>query len=317
MKKNIYLSILLSLCVLGVYSQDILTLSTNVRGDAMGGIGISQSVDAFSLFNYGGAIVLDESKAGIGYVFGANMPSLNLHVFNAVSGYYKPTNNHSFSIGVRHLTYPKMDITDNDGIETDTYRPYDFVIDLGYGYAINSHWSAAANIRYVKSAISKEIKAGNAFGFDVGAYARYSRVSGGFSLSNIGSSMKYGDVKAKMPSEVRLGGNYVFIHKDKHQLNGGLEMSYAFLPNHFTGFEAGVGAEYVFDSFLALRGGYHLGNSDDAPDSVSENYGSSLSYGTAGIGLNFKNYSLDMSYVIAGSDSAVKNSVKASFCYKF
>lgn len=317
MRKYIFFSILLSFSALAGYAQDVLTLATDVRADAMGGVGISRSANAFSPFNYGGAVVLDDSKAAVGYAFGAIMPSLNLHVFNAVSGYFKPADNHSFFIGVRHFAYPEVDITDEEGIGEGKYRPYDFALDLGYGYALSAHWSVAANIRYVKSAISKGISAGNAFGFDVGTYARYDRISGGLTLSNIGSGMKYGDVKMKMPAKVRLGANYIFMNQDRHQLNGALEMAYVFLPAHFTGFEAGIGTEYIYASFLALRGGYHLGNSDDMPVNIPDNYGSSLSYGTAGAGFEFKKYALDISYIIAGSNSAVRNSVKASLSYKF
>lgn len=317
MKLNIFLSILLSMSALAGNAQDVLTVATDVRSDAMGGTGITQSASAFSIFNYGAAAALDESKGSAGYTFGALMPSAEVHVFNAVAGYFKPSANQSIALGVRHLSYPKTGLTDDEGNAAGSFRPNDLAIDLGHAFAISKHWAVSANVRYVSSSIAKGVSTGSAFGFDLGASARYGKLTGGITLSNIGTSMKFDGVKRNMPAEIKAGAAYTFINSDKHRLNGAAEMIYAFLPKHFTGFEAGVGAEYVYNDAIALRGGFHLGNSKDAIVNIPDNFGSSLSYGTAGVGFKFNKFALDASYIISGPKSQMKNSVKASLSYQF
>lgn len=318
--KKVIISLLI---VLGYISasqgQDVLSMVTDARTSAMGDVGLSQSANPFSLYSYAGVMALDSSIGAVGYSFGGWMPSQKMHSQHMVAGYWKYAKHHNFSAGVRYFSYPEINSSGDDGSIVGQFTPFDVTIDMGYSYAIAANLAATSTLRYVTGKVSDAdgSKAGSALGIDLGLYFRKNRINAGLALSNIGTKINYGGDSYSMPARVKVAGGYSLLANSKHTVNGVLEVAYAFLPKHYTGFESGVGLEYVYDKLIAVRAGYRLGNSEDNPMVVPSNFGSSLSFATLGLGINLWRYSLDASYLLAGSESPVRNSFRLSLGISF
>lgn len=317
--KKIIISLLLMLGFSATKGQDVLSMVTDARTSAMGDVGLSRSANPFSIYNYAGVIALDSCPRAVGYSFGGWMPSQKIHSQHTVAGYWKPSKHHSFSAGVRYFSYPEINSSEDDGSIVGQFTPFDATIDLGYSYALTANLSFASTARYVTGKVSdmKGSKTGSAFGVDLGLYYRKNRINAGLVLSNIGTKINYGGEDNSMPARVKVAGGYSLLSNNRHVVNGVLEAAYAFLPKYYTGFESGIGMEYVYDKLIAVRAGYRLGNSEDNPTVVPSNFGSSLSYTTFGLGLNLWRYTLDASYLLAGSESPVRNSFRLSLGVRF
>jgi hypothetical protein len=318
--KQIIVSLLILLGYIStVKGQDVLSMVTDARTSAMGDVGLSQSADPFSLYNYAGVIALDSCSGSVGYSFGGWMPSQKMHIQHTVAGYWKLAKHHSFSTGVRYFSYPEINSSGDDGFITSQFTPFDLTVDLGYGYAITSNLSVATTVRYVTGKVSdvEGSKAGSALGVDLGFYFRKNRINAGLALSNIGTKINYGGEDNSMPARVKVAGGYSLLVNNKHTVNGTLEIAYAFLPKNYTGFETGIGVEYIYNKLLAVRAGYRLGNSENNPTVVPDNFGSSLSYATLGLGLNLWKCTLDASYLLSVPESPVRNSFRLSLGVRF
>lgn len=318
--KKIAISLLIVMGYISVAKgQNVLSMVTDAKTSAMGDVGLSQSATPFSLYGYAGVMALDSSIGAVGYSFGGWMPSQKMHSQHTVAGYWKYAKHHNFSAGVRYFSYPEINSSGDDGSIVGQFTPFDVTIDMGYSYAIAANLAATSTLRYVTGKVSDAdgSKAGSALGIDLGLYFRKNRINAGLALSNIGTKINYGGDSYSMPARIKVAGGYTLLANNTHVVNGVLETAYAFLPKHYTGFEAGIGMEYVYDKLIALRAGYRLGNSEDNPTAVSDNFGSSLSYTTLGLGLNFRKCSLDASYLLAGSESPIKNSFRLSLGVRF
>ena len=87
-----------------------------------------------------------------------------------------------------------------------------------------------------------------------------------------------------------------------HILNCALDFGYQMIPSGSSNFYAGIGAEYTCMKYAVLRAGYHLGDKDKGYDN----------YGSVGCGLRYHEISGDFSYLLADSDSPLKNSYQLS-----
>lgn len=319
MKKTIITTLLIICSLTALKGQDLFPVVSDAKTAAMGDVGLSSSANAFSLYNYAGAIALDDSKWAAGYSFGGWMPSYDMRSIHTIAGYWKPAEKHSITAGFRYYLFPDERIMDINGLVEDTFTPYDITLDLGYGYAITSYLSVAANVRYLTGKLSSidDAAVASAFGADLGLYFRKNNIFAGLAVSNIGTKINYGGEDKSMPAKVKAAGGYGLNIGSQHAVNGVLELAYAFLPESYTGFEAGIGVEYVYDNMVAVRGGYRLGNDKNEFGPNVTNFGSSSSYATVGLGFNFWKCSLDLSYLIAVSEPSLKNSFRASLGFKF
>lgn len=319
MKRIILLLLIVLGCISVTKGQDVLSMVTDARTSSMGDVGLSQRGNPFSLYNYAGVTALDSCSGSVGYSFGGWMPSQKMHNQHTLAGYWKFAERHSFATGVRYFLYPVVNTSGDDGLITDQFRPFDVSIDMGYSYALNPVFSIFTTVRYVTGKITdvEGSKAGSAFGADLGCYFRKNKISAGLTVSNIGTRINYGSEDNSMPARVKIAGGYSLPAGNKQTVNGVVETAYVFLPEDYTGFEAGIGVEYSYDKLIAVRAGYRLGNSEDNPEVVPDNFGSSLSYATFGLGLNLWRGSFDVSYLLAGTESPVRNSFRLSLGFEF
>ena len=300
MRKTILLFSILLANVLFVNGQSasFVEIIPDARAASMGATGVASNNGAFSLYHNTAALALIENKAGAGYSYTPWMNSFRKgYALHTVAGYYQISPKiGAVTVGYRYFTLPKYERIGNNGESKGNYNPDEMSFDLGYAYAITAELGIAANVRYIRSAIEKD-QTGTAFAGDLSLYYTKNSFAVGLSLMNLGQKISYYGEKYEMPTKVKLGGSYSYLLGEQHMLTGNAEVAYKFLPSDYSGVEGGIGAEYTYKNMLSARAGYHLGDEDKT----------SPNYATVGCGVKYWKLALDATYLIAKSDSPLKN----------
>lgn len=236
-------------------------------------------------------------------------------------------------------------------VSEGTSKPNEFAFDIAYGLKLSDSYSMAVTGRFVRSDLSggfntdTTLKAASSFAVDVAGYytsPKFSslggfdgRINAGWAISNLGPRLDYtGDEESRsyLPTMARLGVSYDMFIDDVNRVGIGVEASKLLVPGpELTGYDLrgnpiynvpnvgvmeGIGKsfknekatmfsgaiEYSYDNTFFVRGGYFH---------ESEVQGA-RQYATAGIGLNYKSFGLDVSYLINTSkvNSALDNTLR-------
>ncbi len=289
-----------------------LGLTPDARSAGMGGVGTALSPDAFSFYHNAAAPLFSKEKGAVGFSYAPWMRDLvSGSALGSVGGFYKIGSKQSIVAGVRDFFHPDMNISDENGNITDKFTPYEWVIDLGYSRLLTKNLSMALTLHYIHSDMGSYngADAASAVAFDISVY--YQRKTSlvdsatwsvGLQVANIGSKIKYADTRYDLPGKISLGGALNLPFSKNHILNCALDFGYQMIPSGSSNFYAGIGAEYTCMKYAVLRAGYHLGDKDKGYDN----------YGSVGCGLRYHEISGDFSYLLAGSDSPLKNSYQLS-----
>ena len=233
-----------------------------------------------------------------------------------------------------------------------TAKPNEFALDVAYALKLADSFSMAVTGRFIRSDLSggfntdTTLKAANSFAVDVSGFYSTPKFSGlggmdnkinaGFSIQNLGPKLDYtGDEESRsyLPTIARLGLGYDVHVDDMNKVGLSFEGSKLLVPgsevvgkDRVTGVEQyavpnvgvlqGIGksfkneksvmlsgaVEYSYDNAFFLRGGYFH---------ESEEQGA-RQFATAGLGLKYNAFSLDVSYLINTSkiNSALDNTLR-------
>jgi hypothetical protein len=225
-------------------------------------------------------------------------------------------------------------------------------IDVAYGLKLSDSYSMAVTGRFIRSDLSggfntdTTLKPANTFAVDVSAYytsPRFSSIGGydgkvnaGAVISNLGPKLDYtGDEASRsyLPTMARIGVGYDMYLDDMNRVGLSVEGSKILVPgSEFVGTDpntrqpiyqvpnvgvmSGIGKsfkntnsimysgalEYSYDNAFAVRGGYFH---------ESEEQGA-RQFATAGIGLKYRSFGLDVSYLINMSkiNTALDNTIR-------
>lgn len=287
-----------------------LKITPDARFAGMGGIGTAMSTDASAFYHNAAASLFAGPKGAVAYSYTPWMRDLvSGSALHSVGGYYQISSKQSVVAGFRSFSHPDVDITDENGNVTNNFKPKEWALDLGYSYLLMKNLGMSLTLHYINSDMGSYggADAGSAIAFDLGVFYRHSASivdnanwAVGLQVANIGSKIKYLNTKYDLPGKINLGGSLHLPFSEKSILNCGLDLGYQIMPSGSSNFEAGIGAEYIFLKYAALRGGFHLGDKDKGNDS----------YGTLGCGVNYHHINADFSYLLAGSDCALKNTFR-------
>lgn len=215
--------------------------------------------------------------------------------YHALSAGYR-FNKQALMVGFRYINNYSFHRVDPNGNQHKKIYPMDWAIDMAFSRSLNKHFSVFAGGNFIQSYINKIAYTVSA---TAGVYYRNEHAGGngggdytiGLSLYDFGGKVKYGIGRSVgLPASIVLGGSVLLPFCDEHKLNMVLTTRY-FVPSDASEFTLGIGAEYVLFDVLSLRGGYH--------------YGKTLSYGTFGLGGDYKFVRLDISYQLADSKSDI------------
>lgn len=254
-----------------------------------------------------------------------------------------------FNMGEVELTELGVDNTvTSNGVS----KPNEMSIDVAYGLKLSDSYSMAVTGRFIRSDLSggfntdTTLKPANTFAVDVSGYytsPRFSsfgnyegKVNAGFAVTNLGPKLDYtGDEASRsyLPTMARLGVGYDMYLDEMNRVGISVEGSKILVPgSEFVGTDpntrqpiyqvpnvgvmAGIGKsfkntnsimysgalEYSYDNAFAVRGGYFH---------ESEEQGA-RQFATAGIGLKYRSFGLDISYLINMSkiNTALDNTLR-------
>ncbi|PXW16590.1 MULTISPECIES: type IX secretion system outer membrane channel protein PorV [Chryseobacterium] len=233
-----------------------------------------------------------------------------------------------------------------------TSKPNEFSIDVAYALKLSDSFSGAVTGRFIRSDLAggfntdTTLKAANSFAVDVSAYytsPRFSSIGGydgkvnaGLAVQNLGPKLDYTgneESRSYLPTMARLGVGYDMYLDDMNRVGISVEGSKLLVPgSEYAGIDpntrqpiyqipnvgpmAGIGKsfknknsimysgalEYSYDNAFSVRGGYFH---------ESEEQGA-RQFATAGVGLRYRSFGLDLSYLINMSkiNSALDNTLR-------
>ncbi|MFC3756328.1 type IX secretion system outer membrane channel protein PorV [Chryseobacterium tructae] len=252
-----------------------------------------------------------------------------------------------FNMGEVDLTQ----LVGNDVTSNGVSKPNEFSIDVAYGLKLSDSYSMAVTGRFIRSDLAggfntdNTLKAANSFAVDISAYytsERFSSFGGydgklnaGLAIQNLGPKLDYTgneESRSYLPTMARLGIGYDMYLDDLNRVGISVEGSKLLVPgSEYTGVDAyrrpkyeipnvgpiaGIGKsfknpnsimysgalEYSYDNAFSVRGGYFH---------ESEEQGA-RQFATAGIGLKYRSFGLDLSYLINMSkvNTALDNTLR-------
>ncbi|MBP2616532.1 type IX secretion system outer membrane channel protein PorV [Chryseobacterium jejuense] len=252
-----------------------------------------------------------------------------------------------FNMGEVDLTQ----LVGNDVTSNGVSKPNEFSIDVAYGLKLSDSYSMAVTGRFIRSDLAggfntdNTLKAANSFAVDISAYytsERFSSFGGydgklnaGLAIQNLGPKLDYTgneESRSYLPTMARLGIGYDMYLDDLNRIGLSVEGSKLLVPgSEYAGVDAyrrpkyeipnvgpiaGIGKsfknpnsimysgalEYSYDNAFSVRGGYFH---------ESEEQGA-RQFATAGIGLKYRSFGLDLSYLINMSkvNTALDNTLR-------
>ncbi|PKN01124.1 MAG: hypothetical protein CVU77_06520 [Elusimicrobia bacterium HGW-Elusimicrobia-1] len=301
MRKNLFLSFFVTCWLLsavchagaGTSGAQFLKIGIDAKTSALGGVGAVSSGPE-SLFLNPAGIYCGSARTAVNLSQAMWIESVNYSNV-AIS---REFGFGALGLGVNYLSVPAITKYDSAGAkQEESYSPTDMAVTLGYGNKISAALSYGVNVKYISSKIDTETAA--AFGGDLGAQYLFNdlRLKLGAVIQNIGTQLKYVNEGDPLPTTFTLGAKYTLPVNSKldecfkidHGVNFNLDVNYV----NDSGAIGRFGIEYArnFGEFgCALRTGYKT--------NVAGLTGSAGL--TAGLGLEYNDYSLDYAFVTYG-----------------
>lgn len=315
-----------------------LTITPDARAGAMGDVGVATSPDANSAFWNPGKLNFVDRPFGASVNYTPWLRSLASDVFiSNLSGYYKLRKEDAIAVGFTYFNLGSLEFTDVNGGKIADFNPNETALYATYSRALSENFGVGATLRGIYSNLSGNI--GNQTGtvaqpalsasVDLGVYYKTdltiagspSQLSFGGTVSNIGPKISYSNSGRSdfIPTMLRLGTAVTTEIDEFNKFTVALDASKLLVPtpdstgstrqdiNFFQGMVSslyqapggvseklsevmvGVGAEYWYDDLLAFRAGYF----HEAPDKGNRRYF------TAGFGVRYQSFGLDIGYISA------------------
>ena len=229
-----------------------LSITPDARGSGMGNLGAATDPDVNSQFWNPSKYAFAYSRGGVAISYTPWLRKIVNDIFLAdVTGYYKlgSGDNQALSASFRYFSLGEVTMgygdTGLDGVQT--INPYEFAFDVGYSRQLSEKFSLGVVLRYILSDLSYEDAysgdtntAASAFSGDISGYfVTYPMVGRsecqfafGFNISNIGTKVSYdhGENYAFLPTNLRLGANFMFPLADYNTLALGLDLNKLLVP---------------------------------------------------------------------------------------
>lgn len=228
-----------------------LSIAPDARGSAMGNLGAATDPDMNSQFWNPSKYAFGYSTGGLSLSYTPWLRKIVNDIFLAnLAGYWKLGSGDNQAIGasLRYFSLGEVTLGNQDGItNVQTINPYELAIDLGYSRKLSEKFSMGVVLRYILSDLSytdalsgESNTAASAFSVDLsGYYVTYPMIgrnecqfSWGFNISNIGTKVSYdhGANYAYLPTNLRLGAQFMFPLIDYHTLSFGLDLNKLLVP---------------------------------------------------------------------------------------
>ena len=226
-----------------------LGIAPDARGASLGDLGAATDPDANSQFWNPSKYAFAYSQAAVSLSYTPWLRKLVNDIFLAnLAGYWKvgSGDNQAISASLRYFSLGEVNSQDMANVTT-SLQPYELSVDVGYSRKLSEKFSMGVVLRYILSDLAYDDSysgesntAANAFSVDLsGYYVTYPMVgrnecqfSWGFDISNIGTKVSYdhGTNYAFLPTNLRLGTQFMFPLADYNTLSIGLDLNKLLVP---------------------------------------------------------------------------------------
>ena len=227
-----------------------LSITPDARGSGMGNLGAATDPDMNSQFWNPSKYAFAYSTGGLAISYTPWLRKIVNDIFLAdLTGYWKlgSNDNQALSASLRYFSLGEVTMDQEGFSNVQTINPYEFAFDLGYSRKLSDPFSLGGVLRYILSDLSYEDTysgeqntAASAFSADIsGYYVTYPMIgrnecqfAWGFDISNIGTKVSYdhGENYAFLPTNLRLGANFMFPLADYNTLAFGLDLNKLLVP---------------------------------------------------------------------------------------
>ncbi len=288
MRKNTYVTlfVLLALCIgtayagneskIGTAGAQELLMPTDARGAALGSSAISNTFGVSALYwNPAGAAVLDRTEAIFTHIpWIADIDIEYAAVATPIEDFG------TIGLSLKVVSLGDMDETTVDFPEGTgrSFSPSYAVLGATFSKALTANINFGFSGHVIREDIFEVSATGYSIDFGFTYKPRWEGMSLGIVMKNFGPDLKFsgrgfervyveaGDrpvgsnnASFELPTSVNIGLSYNFYNKDKHSIT---TMGNFRANNHTTDYWQG-GAEYSFDDWLFLRGGYGYSEQQD------------------------------------------------------
>ncbi|MCH5228580.1 MAG: type IX secretion system outer membrane channel protein PorV [Muribaculaceae bacterium] len=229
-----------------------LSITPDARGSGMGNLGAATDPDVNAQFWNPSKYAFAYSRGALAISYTPWLRKIVNDIFLAdLTGYYKigSSDNQAISASFRYFSLGEvtMGYGDEGLTGVQTINPYEFAFDVGYSRKLSEKFSMGVVMRYILSDLSYEDSysgdtntAASAFSADIsGYYVTYPMVgrsecqfAWGFNISNIGTKVSYdhGQNYAFLPTNLKLGAQFMFPIADYNTLALGLDLNKLLVP---------------------------------------------------------------------------------------
>lgn len=283
MGKHLAVLLLCLLCVrLSAQStMQFLNVNPDAATSAVAGTGIARPATAYAIENNLAAAALSESRMAFSAGYGIWQPAVSRTGVVSAGGFFRIGDNFALAAGFKNFAAPTYSYVTEEGSSAVSFKPGEMAVSLGGALKLSDALSLGLDAKFARSSLADFAKA-SSLAADVSLAYCSGGFSAGLAVSNIGGKVRYSgsDSSYSMPMAARAGAAYSIAG-----FTASAEFDYLFSGV----FMAGLGAEYLIEEIVALRAGYHFGDSVRAIPS----------YASAGLGVNFFGVSLNASYLFA------------------
>lgn len=228
-----------------------LSIVPDARGSSLGNLGAATDPDMNSQFWNPSKYAFGYSTGGLSLSYTPWLRKIVNDIFLAnLAGYWKigSGDNQALSASFRYFSLGEVTTSSSsESINAQTINPYEFAFDLGYSRKLSEKFSMGVVLRYILSDLSyqdtntgEQFKAANAFSVDLAGYfttfpmigRNECQFSWGFNISNIGTKVSNdnGVTNSFLPTNLKLGMNFMFPVADYHTIGIGLDLNKLLVP---------------------------------------------------------------------------------------
>jgi hypothetical protein len=260
----------------------VLLIAPDARSGGMGDVGAATSPDANSA-NYNPsklAFVNYPSGLSVSYVPWLRNAVSDISL-SYLSAYRKVNDLYTVAGSFRYFSLGNVDLTNNDGTSTGSYKPNEFAMDATIARKFGEGFSLATTVRYIHESSGTgssftDAQSASAIAADVSAYIKNTTtifekevlLSYGLNISNIGTKVSYSKNGPSyfLPTNLKLGAASAFTLDDKNKFTIALDLNKLLVATGYKQTDAAGNIYYdnstmsvpssIFSSFSDAPGGF-------------------------------------------------------------
>lgn len=238
----------------GTYALPFLKIGVSARATGMGSAFVALANDASATYwNPAGMVDITRTSVSLNHSW---WPA-DIDLDYAAAVFTLPFVPGTFGVSARALTLDPQ-------IERTVYLPEgtgrtfdagDMSFGISYAKFFTDKFSSGITLNFIHSGLAD--KSVNTFGLDFGLIYRIGLrgMRLGMVIQSLGAKVNYDNRASKMPTTFKVGLAVAAVTRGAHSLNSIGEFSHPSDNNE----RINVGAEYSFNQFFFLRGGYNIG----------------------------------------------------------